>query len=74
MPESLSFFITLYRDDKAILSFESRVICSTVKGRCSFSKMWRRDNLGFVTKTFLDVNIVLGMSVLDNLLLAMGAL
>jgi len=71
MPESRRSFITLYKEDKAIFSFERLVICSTVSGRRSFSKMLRRDNLGFVTEMLLEARIDRDNSILVNLLVGM---
>jgi len=74
MPESRRSLITLYKEDKAIFSFESLVIWSTVSGRRSFNKMRRRDNRGFVAKTLLESRIDCDNSILDNLLLGMLSL
>ncbi len=67
-----------YRDDNAILPFESRLICSTVRGRFSLSRMARRDSLGCVMVIAFEVRTVLESSsrddCLDDRLLRMCAL
>lgn len=55
-----------YRDDNAILPFESRLIWSTVRGRFSLRRMARRDSLGCVTVTALEFRSALEISFRDN--------
>ena len=74
MPDPLRSFITLYKDDKAISPFESRVIWSTVKGRFSLSNMCNRDSLGFVIVTLSEARIALDILSLDALCFVMDPL